>query len=261
MNSTLKVPEYEYIVVQRTAASPSSVESKESSRSADKRSDGSLASTLGLGSPPIGGMLNRTTNRLAGEAKAARHSLPPPLQTTPPRKMRLRFANTSATVASTTVGELLLACGGICTVANTTVVSMHASVRVKQIIVWPAASASAPDTPILFWGAGTTNQVMDGQKIESVPQGISVSAPVSFVPPAKSLASDWVSAGAASSVLFGYACPVGSIIDVMVEATLANLVTPVSGTVVAGTLGAVYYLPLDGASTNTYRALGVPTTA
>jgi len=52
-----------------------------------------------------------------------------------------------------------------------------------------------------------------------------------------------------------------AIIDLAVDYRISNVFSPVASTVAAGTLGSVYYLALDGPSSNKLQVVGLPTTA
>jgi len=184
-------------------------------------------------------------------------SLPPTLETSVESNHVYRFLSTSGSAKVVSFGTMLGAMGGICTVANTTIKSFHSSMKIMRVTVWSAASSSTEEGVQLFWESGTSSQIPDEAKISSIPQGVTVTKALVFVPPEKSLAADWLSAAAN---LFSIQSPVGSIVDVHVVGRLSNVFASVASTVGTATLGSTYYLSLDGGSSGTYVAQGLPTT-
>jgi len=200
------------------------------------------------------------TRSVAAAPRAARSSLPPRIDATVVVRHRFRFNVTSASAVSVTNATLLGALGGICTVANTTVKGWVGSYRLRSVTVWPGALTTSQTSAQLQWGAGTSSQARDQSMIESIPEGVTSTSGLVFVPPPEALASMWVLSNASMTV-FTAVCPVGSILDLSVEMTLSNVASGVSSTVAAGVLGTAYYLALDGPSGNLYKPIGVPTTA
>jgi len=184
--------------------------------------------------------------------------LPPKLDATPFVSHTFRFSNTAAGNAVVSFDTLCGALGGICTVANSKVQPWASSIRLKKVTVWPSASSSSVQKVELFWEQGTSGQIRDSSIITDLPEGITVTKAVSFVPPAKSLASDWL---ATPANVFAINAPVGSIIDLSIDFTLANIYADGLQTVASATLGNIYYLALDGATANKYVPIGVPTTS
>jgi hypothetical protein len=191
-------------------------------------------------------------------------SLPPPLSTTVRISHTFRFRATSTlTGVSCSFTNVLGALGGICTVANSVVRSFGSSLKISKLIAWPPASTTA-DVVFIDWDPqGSAQFVPDDSKVVTIPDGVSVSRALVFSPPRNSLASDWLNASAFSptNILFGMTAPTGTIIDLHVTYTLSNVSGGLNQSVVAGTLGQVYFLPLDGPSSNKIRSVGVPSTA
>ena len=103
--------------------------------------------------------------------------------------------------------------------------------------------------------------VKDEDVVTTLPLGMTMSKGLVFKPPPKALSSDWVSLGTlGTGVLFTIDVPVGAIIDVCVDATLANNV--LGATITLSTTQAVGvggYTPLDGSNGN-LRPVGVTNT-
>ncbi len=144
----------------------------------------------------------------------------------------------------------------MCTVANTTLRYLATSVRVHRVSVWsPPASQGAAATCTLEW---KTFQGDEYKEVSDSTLSVSRPAHISTKPPPGSLA--WLPMGVSSSTCFDLTAPVGSIIDVQCTHVLND--TAVAGSsyaVGAGSLGVVYYLPLDG-GTDVYLPVGLNTT-
>lgn len=199
-----------------------------------------------------------TSSRAKGEP--LRTTLPPNLQTTPNVSHTYRFqANSSAAVAIS-MANVLGAIGGICTVANSKVNTWASSFRLKSLHIWGAPTTSAAKVDVA-WSAGESAQVPDEEHDATLPGGIAVTSCLRFEPPARSLAGFWLESSDSAATLFTMTVPTGSVVDLRLEYRLSNVFPGVQATVAAGTLGTVYYLALDGPSSNTLRPVGLPTTA
>jgi hypothetical protein len=190
-------------------------------------------------------------------------SLPPTLNTTPTLSHVYRFRVTSAVTSQAIhVGDVMGIFGTMTTILNSQVVSWASTFRLKKLVAWPPQNAGA-DLVYINWSASASQGfVKDEQKIMTLPDGITVTGSVTAVPPPRSLVSDWISNGISSgSVLFYVTAPAGAIIDVHATYTLVNALNNVAVTVATATpLGAVYYLALDGPSSNKIQPFGLPST-
>jgi len=92
-----------------------------------------------------------------------------------------------------TLRSMLQACGGIVTVANTTVSLWASSMRLHRITVWPSPSSTLDETVQIQWVNAATGFVKDQSKIRVLPGGVTDTSPCSFSPPPKTLAADWFS--------------------------------------------------------------------
>jgi len=90
------------------------------------------------------------------------------------------------------------------------------------------------------------------------PQGCSVPDVLDFVPPKGCLAEFWQ--GASGNAFLRMTLAPGSILDVHLDVTTTNVITPPSSAIVTGGLGSPYYLPLDGTTSHQILALGLPST-
>jgi len=96
--------------------------------------------------------------------------------------------------------------------------------------------------------------------IESIPEGITTTDAMVFKPPAKSLASFWLGDVDSATQVFALSTSPGSIVDVSLSFRLCNVYSSASVAVATAVIGTVYYLALDGPSSNTYVPVGIPTT-
>jgi hypothetical protein len=187
-------------------------------------------------------------------------SLPPSIQLTPRVKHTYRYSNTASTVKSVTVADLFGAIGTIGIATNSSVQPWASSFKLATLHVWPASSSSSASNVVVEWAAGSVAQVPDDARDVTLPEGITVSRGLSFTPPPQSLAGFWITDTDASSVMFAIQAPVGSVVDLVVHYTLSNVFVPAPIAAATVSIGTPYYLALDGASSNTYIPLGLPTT-
>ncbi len=154
---------------------------------------------------------------------------------------------------------LLGAVGAIGTVTNTTVASIASAVRLRRITVWPASGVEVS----IFWASpqGDLFGAPDVAHDQTIPTGITTSAPVTSVPPSLSPAALWHQPNTSPGhELLVLTCGTGSVIDVELDYTLAVNSFPILFSVATAVQGHMYYLPLDGAATHRATALGRPST-
>ncbi len=200
---------------------------------------------------------SRTKSKRSRNPGNRRAVKPPQLRSNIVIKHRYRFVSTSATAATITAGDLKGIAGAVCTVANSTLSMIADSFKLHSVEVWtPPASQGAAATCSLEWVGdvyGPTSEVSD--------TSVSVSDPayIKAIPPSDASSAFWQGA-VANDIVMILTCPVGSIIDVVCSHVLAD--DAAAGTtylVAAGTLGVLYYLPLDG-STDQYTPVSLNTT-
>jgi hypothetical protein len=209
-------------------------------------------------SPSLGqGVKNRTGKNRTGLI------LPPVLDNTVKGSHCYRyFVASAASPVSVSVEDVLGALGGICTVANSLLKPIMSSFKIRKVVAYPSSSTSSTDNFCQFsWNSGLLPQQVDSLMTQDIPEGVSSSKPVVFVPPAKTLASDWVACTATVTAnLFTIFADAGSIIDLHVDYTISNAFIPATISIATGTLGTMYYLPLDGHASNTIVQAHLPTT-
>lgn len=188
--------------------------------------------------------------------------LPPTIDLVPACHAVMRFLSNNATNTSVTFSELLGICGGICTVVNSTVVGWASSVRIHRITIWPSASSSGVNFANVTWVGDTASSVAWGKdtvRDASIPEGTTLTAPFTTVPPKGTLCDQWLTPS--STTCFNIASSIGSVVDVDVSWTLTGQqsIQP-TFTVATGVVGNIYYLPLDGASSHRYQNIALPAT-
>jgi len=181
-------------------------------------------------------------------------SLPPRFNMVPRMTKTFRFLSTSVS-ATITALELFGAVGGICTVANSKVQHWASSVKLRSITIWPSASASVAESCLLEWFSAVDPHNPDEVVSQIIPGGVTQTKAMTFRPPKKSLIGDWLNVTTTSSnSLFNITVPSGCVIDLTVDFTIgvtySTASTLYSSTVTTGTLGNIYYLALDGPSSN-----------
>jgi len=139
--------------------------------------------------------------------------------------------------------------------------------RIKSITMYVpgAAAGSNPTNCYVEWfSLAGTNLFKDDVKDSVLPSGITVTRPLRFMPTPQSLAGMWFNTNASGN-LFNIEGPDGCVIDVAVEYTIGVAQSSVSvlqqATVATAAVGSIYYLALDGPSSNKLTpAVGYPTT-
>jgi hypothetical protein len=208
--------------------------------------------SLSHGSPAIGGM--------KGEAVGHAVSLPPQINNTLTVNSRIRYLAGADNIVSVSAIDLIGAFGGVCTVTNSVFKPWASSCRIKKLIAWPSCSTTSQNSCSLWWNSGIAGANRDLEKSSDVPTGVTNTRAVSFVPPAKSLAEDWIAASVGTTNIFSLLMNIGSVVDVHCEFTLSNQFTSGTVSLTTGVLGSIYYLPLDGPSSHTYFPIHLPTT-
>jgi hypothetical protein len=188
--------------------------------------------------------------------------LPPEFQCVLTVRHKYYFLVEVSGVANVSINDRYIrgAIGGICTVANSKVMPWAGSIKLHSIVLWPSAVSGSSGACDLYWVSTGTEFIKDDEKFRVLPEGITETGPLKFTPPAKSLAGEWISDSGSATNLAGLSAPNGTVVCLDVSFTLANNITAVLATVASGTLGSVYYLALDGPTSNLVVPLGVPTT-
>jgi len=172
--------------------------------------------------------------------------LPPRLQLTPHLNQVFRFkAGSEGSITPITVGNLISSMGAIAS-TTTSVHSVCSSVKVVSITAFPPAGTASNSTVTLSWQGGSSGQQDDELFDESIPEGITSTKSLKFVPPPKSLASFWIESTQASDEVFTVDCPSGTILDVHLMGAFSVAFAQVTTTVTSATVGVLYFLPLDG---------------
>lgn len=195
-----------------------------------------------------------------GRLRKTLTSLPPMLDLVPQVHTVLRFQNSSLSAVNVSVASLLGACGTIGLVTNTSVRLLASAVKLHRITIWPANASGTPDFATLLWKPETgTNIGKEVVKDLTMPGGISVTGPLSFVPPRGTLWANWLEYSTEQMLVI--ACTTGAVVDVSVSWTqLCGTVAVQSTSVVTAVVGNPYYLPLDGVTTHIYSPVLLPST-
>jgi hypothetical protein len=188
--------------------------------------------------------------------------MPPAINVTPTFRTTRGFTLSAGGSYSCTGSEIACALGSICHNANTAVAAFSSSFRIHSITLWPAPSLSAFGNGTVEWSNPLGNS-RDQQIIEITPIGTSVTRRVFSTPPANSLCADWIVASNSnysSNTVVVLTADAGTVCYVDVECTLGNEFSLVTKGVASGTAGLIYYLALDGPTTNAWQPIGLPTT-
>jgi hypothetical protein len=180
--------------------------------------------------------------------RAARFG-PPQFSSNVTNRHSFRFTATASSSASISANNLLGIVGNICHVANTAVMSIAGSAKLHRVSIYtPPAAQGASATCQVTWLSATADSP---SLLEMSDTSVSTAQPahISTVPPKESGAAFWFNSS--TDPLFQIVAPIGSIIDVDISYVLNDIGAPgVAATVVTGTLGVMYWLPLDGTSSH-----------
>jgi len=185
---------------------------------------------------------------------------PPQIRSNPQLRHKYRFAVGSAGTYIITNSDVLLACGVICTTANSVVTGIFSSFRIRSIEVWGgfvgSSTSNAPTTVAVNWN-GAPIFVANAEVSDT---SVSSAYPAHIVarPPKNTNASFWQTAS--SNSLFDLVVPTNAMIDLEVDLIMSDNQDAVTGTVTTGTLGTEYFLALDGAASNDLVPVSLNTT-
>jgi len=186
-------------------------------------------------------------------------SLPPRLDLTPRVTHTFRFIATAGASHSYTVGNVLGALGTV-GYNSTTTSSFCSSFKIEKVTVWPSVSAAGAGAT-LSWTAGTAGQAPDELIDRSFPTGVTMTGAVLFVPPPQSLCGYWIdNALSSTTTLWTMTLTAGSVVDLRVHYTNVGAMSGPVFTVASASPGSVYYLALDGPSSNNLVPVALPTT-
>jgi len=206
--------------------------------------------------------MKRKTKSLPNIRSRQITDLPPPINTTPTVNHTYRFFCTATGTYS--IYDSYIACAlGTIAQTSTLCVSWASSLRIQSVHVWPASIGTSSTPPLnteLLWGLGTSGQIRDEAINNLVPSGVTTDRVLVFKPPAQSLSGDWIQVTSSSNSLFNLTTCAGTVIDLRVSYTLCNTLVTASETVASASAGNVYYLALDGATSNKLVPIGLPTT-
>lgn len=183
---------------------------------------------------------------------------PPQLKTNVQLSHVYRFMCDNNGTYNITPDTLLLAAGCVCSATNTTVVGIFASCRVNYVEVWaPPASQGALSTVSLEWLGLTPNE----PNIEVSDSSVSVAYPAYLRarPPNRSLGCFWQTTN--GNDIMQLTVSSGTLIDVSLSLVMfdQDLARP-SASVSTGVVGEIYYLALDGPSSNHLTPIAMNTT-
>jgi len=189
--------------------------------------------------------------------------LPPSIKTTVEHRHVWRYVcNTVQTSNNINTAELLGIGGCMTKVANTSVSSIHSSVKLHSVTIWPAPPAlGATNYPAeISWGAAESDLQKDESWDSTIPNGVTSTAALRSTPPSGSLAADWLTYDGSSPIIFTLLnIAAGSVIDIEASHIMRNNVGGVDITVTTAATGTIYYLYLDSTG-GKFTPVGVPTT-
>jgi len=173
---------------------------------------------------------------------------PPQIKANPIVKHKFRFSSATGTTTEITSNNLITCCGNIAT-TTTNVRAIAYAVKVNQISIWspPAAQGSNSTCSVNWFGLNSPNVLISDTTVS-----VATPALIHSKPPPKSVAAFWNNGGTNNSVI-DITAPSGSIIDVDLSFVFNDNANGagLSSTVIAKTVGDLYYSGLDGTFTST----------
>lgn len=171
-----------------------------------------------------------------------------------------RFTSTSGNPTAISTADLLGA-AGVIAATTTTAYSVFDSVKVTKVSIWapPASQGTASTCSVEWVGPTTLSTSVSNFEISDTSNSVSRPAHVSGSPPKQSLASFWNQSSTAG--VFTLVAPTGSIVDVSLMLIFSDDEFSASSISLTGpaSVGAVYYLALDGPGANTFKPVSLTT--
>lgn len=203
--------------------------------------------------------MKRSKNMRTGSRSAKnRGGAVPQLRTNVIVKHRYRFTSTSASLKTIKDDDLIGIAGAVCSVANSTLNAVAASVKIHEVEIWsPPASQGSAATCSIEWLSTYSPTI----EVSDTTVSVSEPAHIKCKPPPGSAASFWINPGSVQNIM-QVSAPIGSIIDVKCSHVLVDTGTAGRNfSVSAGTLGTLYYLALDQSSGHAYTPTSLTTTS
>jgi len=141
--------------------------------------------------------------------------------------------------------------GMIGTSANVSGYTIASAVRIRRIRAWPAAGGEVT----LQWN-GSAGKQRDEAKDMSLPTGITVDRMVELTPPPNSFAAMWWEAAETSQSLIMVSATSGTIIDVLLDYTVSNVLGNLLVSISSIAVGSLIFGYLDGNGSHVLKPLG-----
>lgn len=195
--------------------------------------------------------------RAKGAKLSGKMSLPPSIELTHVVTGTRAFQSSSVTARACNPTNLMVIFGAVAT-TSTTIQPIASSFKIHSITIWPSPSSTGTAFADLWWNVSISQFSKDTERISVIPEGVSVTTPVKFVPPKNSLAAEWQTSS--SNSLFTIVSSPGSVVYVHASYTISNTSIATVSTVATATSGLIYYGYLDGPGTHAYQPVGVLST-
>jgi hypothetical protein len=202
-----------------------------------------------------------SSSRRVVSIRPGRSIHPPAIRSNMQVRHKYRFQCNAQGSYPISSADILGACGGICTVSNSTIVGFFASFRIRRIEAWAFASTTPtllPATISINWNG--TPDFVSNQEISDTSFSSDYPAYVSCRPPRNTNAAFWQTTS--SENMFNITIPDNSIVDLELDLVVSDQqdVATFTGLTTA-TLGAQYYLALDGHASNELVPISLNTTS
>jgi len=183
---------------------------------------------------------------MKSRGRVVKATLPGKVLYFPSMSRRILFTSSAGFTGNVSVGKLINCFGAIATTTSNSF-AVNTAVRLKKIRIWPSSNASGVSQGFVFWAGGSGN-IPDQEEDVAIPEGITETHALDFVPPKASLAAFWWSVTDATTVLFQLGLGAAFVVELLCDVTQAvNLTTLANTGGAAGlTTGSMYYGSLDG---------------
>jgi len=146
------------------------------------------------------------------------------------------------------------ACGTIAT-QTTTAQTWASCVRINRITIWPPVGSET--VPSITWALDGQLFTKDEYKFRALPKGLSIDGAITSTPPSNTLNNFWQDASNTQAVA-QVSVDLGGVLHADISFVMSDNVSSTTLAITGGTIGTIYYLPLDGGGSHKLRPDGVP---
>ncbi len=202
---------------------------------------------------------NRGTPRNNNFTRSGNLMNPPQMLSNVVLQHKFRYLTSGAFNGQINSPKILNSLGVVCTVVNTTAVTIFKSFKLLSVEIWsPPASQGSASTISIEWLGGPNSP---SREYADTTLSVSRNAHIFCRPPAQSLASFWQNPDGGPVTLFVLNVPTASVIDISVQyIEQDDEAAPSTVAIATGVLGNTYYLALDHGTSDVIVPVRLTTT-